>query len=233
MTLECKKELLKYMVLNINLNNDKATIYNLLKFNYFDQAISNIDDLSFSFDIDPQDKVNAKEFITAFAYFINIIKEKFFNSCRLEYNIINIIEANIEEINNYLSIKNDSLKKEALKIIITNFIKNEKYVPNIKTFLEENNIEFKDINTYSPKECEKIANLLSDIVFCQRGRGKYDDLFINIEYSLNQQLDFIKRNRNSKQIEIYKKNYILNFNKAYETMFKNYNSKKKYLKYFQ
>lgn len=232
MDLKCKKELLKYMVLNINLNNDRSTIYNLLKFNYFDDAISNIDDLSFSFDIDPQNKVNAKELILSLAYFIKIIKEKLFNSCRIEYNIINIIEANLEEINEYLSF-NAINKKIALKIIITNFIKNEKYVPSIKTFLEENNLKLKEINAYSQEECEEIANLLSDIVFCQRGRGKYDDLFINIEYNLDKQTDIIKKNRNSKQIEIYQNNYILNFNKSYEAMFKNYNSKKKYLKYFQ
>ena len=47
MTIESKKELLKYIVLNESFINDKAIIYSLLLRNYFDESINKISDKRF------------------------------------------------------------------------------------------------------------------------------------------------------------------------------------------
>ena len=138
MTIESKKELLKYIVLNESFINDKAMIYSLLLRNYFDESISKISDESFIIKIENNNEISAKQFIYSLNKFIVTIKKYFFNVYNLNILIDKIIEQNIVKINNYLCSKNLSENEQneiIYKILISNFIENIKYISSIKIFI--------------------------------------------------------------------------------------------------
>ena len=156
-----------------------------------------------------------------------------------------IVKENKEELNTLLDCKcddpyncfgirkNENIKECCYKLIIASFIKNAKYVPIIKTILDDNHIQLKEVKDYSLKESEQVLNLLSDIVFSQRGRGITMELFENIESSLKEHLERKSKSKSKKYtIEDYKNRYIDSYIKNYERMFKAYNVRKKYLRYF-
>lgn len=74
---------------------------------------------------------------------------------------------------------------------------------------------------------------ISNIAFCQRGRGNalelFDDIGARLDYFTK--ADNPIRNR-KKNIEEYKTKYVESRIADYNKMFKTYNSKKKYLRYF-
>ena len=138
MTIESKKELLKYIVLNESFINDKTIIYSLLLRNYFDESISKISDESFIIKIENNNEISAKQFIYSLNKFIVTIKKYFFNVYNLNILIDKIIEPNIVKINNYLCSKNLSENEQneiIYKILISNFIENIKYISSIKIFI--------------------------------------------------------------------------------------------------
>lgn len=240
MILETKKELLKYKILHNVLFNDIIT-YKLLRFDYFDNAIDNINEMSFYNDIDiDTSEITAEQFINLLDLFIKTIKKYFFNLASIELIIENIIENNIEMINEYLSSKYNVddekhiniLEEKIFKIIISNFIDNATTIPSIQNFLKEHNINIKPVNDYSYSESSKILHLLSDLVFCLRGRKKYFYLFENINYKLENYLERPTRKKTKYGIDYYKEKYINDYISNYDFIFKSYNSKKKYLKYF-
>lgn len=240
MTLEAKKELLKYKILNDRYFHDSIT-YKILKFNYFNNVIDKISDFSFYSNVDISDnEITAEQFIDLLELFIKTIKKYFFNPTSIEIVISGIIEDNIEMMDEYLSLKykvNDEkhikiLEEKIFKIIINNFIDNATTIPSIQTFLKEHNISIKTINDYSYDESSKILHLLSDLVFCQRGREKYTYLFENIDNNLTSYLERQAKKRSKYSIDYYKDKYINRYISNYEFIFKSYNSKKKYLKYF-
>ena len=128
---------------------------------------------------------------------------------------------------------NKNIKEYIYKIIIGNFIKNAKYIPQIESFLIENNIPLKKLNDYDLEESTNILNLLSNIVFSQRGRGDSTDLFKNIEDELQ---DYLKRKEKSKSkkytIKDFEEQFVNTYINNYSKMFKSFTNKKKYLKYF-
>lgn len=240
MTLEVKKELLKYKILNDRYFHDSIT-YKLLRFNYFNNVINKISDLSFYSNVDiDNNSISAEQFIDLLELFIKTIKKFFFNPTSIEIVICGIIEDNIDMMDEYLSLKykvNDKehikiLEEKIFKIIISNFVNNANTITSIETFLKEHNITIKPINDYSYSESSKILHLLSDLVFCQRGREKYIYLFENIDNNLTNHLDRQARKRTKYGIDYYKEKYINRYISNYEFIFKSYNSKKRYLKYF-
>ncbi len=231
MTIESKKELLKYIVLNESFINDKAIIYSLLLRNYFDESISKISDESFIIKIENNNEISAKQFIYSLNKFIVTIKKYFFNVYNLNILIDKIIEPNIIKINNYLCSKNLSENEQneiIYKILISNFIENIKYIPSIKIFLTEQKIPIKNVNDYNLNESYKILILLSDLVFCQRGLKYYDCIFENINLRIK---SYESLNQNKRQ-EKYKEKFLPSITQNYDYLFESYQNKKKYLKYF-
>lgn len=231
MTIESKKELLKYIVLNESFINDKAIIYSLLLRNYFDESISKISDESFIIKIENSNEISAKQFIYSLNKFIVTIKKYFFNVYNLNILIDKIIEPNIIKINNYLCSKNLSENEQneiIYKILISNFIENIKYIPSIKNFLTEQKIPIKNVDDYNLNESYKILILLSDLVFCQRGLKYYDCIFESINLILK---SYETLNQNKRQ-EKYKEKFLPSITQNYDYLFESYQNKKKYLKYF-
>lgn len=143
-----------------------------------------------------------------------------------------------QELRNLISCTESSSDEELYemiyKLIISNFIHNAKYVPSIVEALSNLDIPIKEVQEYTLDESRKILQLLSNVAFCQRGRGNVLELFDNIDARLDyfSKSDNYVRNRR-RNTEKYKERYINSRIEDYNKMFKTYNSKKKYLKYFE
>ncbi len=244
MSISAKIELLKYILLASS-NNYELEIYKLLNGALYSEA-DRIDDKSFSFRITPEkNKITAKQFLVYINEFILCMKSYFSNAKNLDYIMKEIIEENKKELDNLFNCECDDpyacciyedkkIKESIYKLIISNFIKNSKYIPLIEPFLLENDIPLKEINNYNFEESEKVLKLLSDIAFSQRGKGSNIDLFQNIEYYLQKHLDIKIQNQNHKYtIKDYEQKYLDKYISSYSKMLKTYTSKKKYLKHFQ
>ena len=94
-------------------------------------------------------------------------------------------------------------------------------------------IPIKEFKDYNLDESRKIVQFMSDVAFCQRGRGNvlelFDDIGARLDYFAKADDSIRNRKRN---IEAYKTRYVESRIADYNKMFKTYNSKKKYLKYF-
>ena len=77
MTIEAKKEVLKYMILNDRYFHDTLS-YKLLRYRYFDNAINNISEISLTYKkVIDNDKIQANQFLDLLELFIKIVKERF------------------------------------------------------------------------------------------------------------------------------------------------------------
>ena len=128
-----------------------------------------------------------------------------------------------DETNLYL------LKDKIYKIIINNFISNAKYVPIISSLLAEHYINIKPVNEYTYEEATKIITILSDIVFSQRGRGKYQYLFENIEINLAHNIKMRKERKKQFDETKYKEEFISRYISNYESIINTYKNKKNIL----
>ena len=198
-----------------------------------------IDERTFSFDIEPADGlISAKQFISNMNKFLRCMKNNFFNVPPFRMCVMEIVrnsEQELKELLSYVPVdsSDDKLQELVNKLIISSFISNTKYVTSIQEKLAELDIPIKKVQEYNLDESSKIVQFISDVAFCQRGRGNVLELFDNIEERLVQ-LDGAKNStRNRKRnIEVYKQRYVDSRIADYNKMFKSYNSKKKYLKYF-
>ena len=198
-----------------------------------------IDERTFSFDIEPADGlISAKQFISNMNKFLRCMKNNFFNVPPFQMCVMEIVrnsEQKLKELLSYVPVdsSDDKLQELVNKLIISSFISNTKYVTSIQEKLAELDIPIKKVQEYNLDESSKIVQFISDVAFCQRGRGNVLELFDNIEERLVQ-LDGAKNStRNRKRnIEVYKQRYVDSRIADYNKMFKSYNSKKKYLKYF-
>lgn len=245
MTLDTKTELLRYKLLNQRYEYDME-VYNLIAYGEMNNEISRIDELSFSFMVELEnEKITSRQFLVYINEFVRYMKLYFYNMATFQVSIKEIVKENKEELNNLLSCKcddpyncfgiknNKDIKECCYKLIIASFIKNAQYVPTIKTILDDNHIKLKEVKDYTLKESEKILNLLSDIVFAQRGRGITMELFESIDTNLKEYLERKSKSESKKYtIEDYRNRYIDSYIKNYEKMFKAYNIRKKYLRYF-
>lgn len=245
MTIDTKTELLRYKLLHQRYDYDME-VYNLVAYGELSDEISRIDELSFSFMVDLEnEKITPRQFLVYINEFVRYMKLYFYNMATFQVSLRVIVRGNKEELNVLLDCKcddpyncfgiknNEKIKECCYKLIIASFIKNADYVPIIKTILDENSIKLKEVKDYNLKESEKILNLLSDIVFAQRGRGITMELFESIDTNLKEHLERKSKSKSKKYtIEDYKKRYIDSYIKNYEKIFKAYNIRKKYLRYF-
>ena len=242
MTIETKRELLKYKILHERVFHDIVS-YRILRYSYFDNVINLITDISLTNNIKANNnEFTDRQFLNLLDLFVETVRKQFFNISIMENIIYCVIQSNIDLAEDYFTSTYSINDKENInilydkiyKLIISNFIKNEKYIPNIYLFLTENKIDIKPVKEYSYEEISKIITLLSDLVFCQRERGNYMYLFHDIENNLKQYLMNYENKRN-KRIDKnkFKDKRISDYVKHYDVIFKSYESKRKYIGYFK
>ena len=241
MTVEAKKEVLKYMILNDRYFRDTYS-YKLLRCRYFDNVINNISEISLNYkNVIENDKIQANQFLDLLELFIKIVKERFFNVYYMENLLRVLIQTNKEMVEDYLvsnyNVNDEAnlylLKDKIYKIIINNFISNAKYVPIISSLLAEHYIDIKPVNEYTYEEATEIITILSDIVFSQRGRGKYQYLFENIEINLAHNIKMRKERKKQFDKTKYKEEFISGYTSNYESIINTYKNKEKYIKHFK
>lgn len=201
--------------------------------------VEKIDDRTFSFDIEPADgMISAEQFIDNMNKFLKCMKTYFFNVPPLQTCISEVVRNGNQELTNLVSYipthsTDDRLQELVYKLIISNFINNAKYVPSIQEELAGLDVQIKEVQEYNLDESRKIVQFMSDVAFCQRGRGNVLELFDNIEARLDYfaKADDSVRNKR-RNIEAYKVRYVESRIADYNKLFKTYNSKKKYLRYF-
>lgn len=244
MKTETKVELLKYMMLDHSYDEYEMVIYNLISHNRLRAGVAMIDERSFSFNIDPADgQITAKQFLVNMNAFVRYMKIYFYNIAPFNTCIDYIVDNNKVLLNDLLKVKgvklssfynkqDDTTAKEIIsKLIISNFISNAKYIESIRDVLNDLQLPLKRIEDYTLEESMQILNLLSDISFCQRGRGPVMSLFENMENHLKE-YDNMDLSRRRKSADDFKKKYIDSRIADYDKLIKSYYSKKKYLKYF-
>lgn len=201
--------------------------------------VERIDDRTFSFDIEPADgMISAEQFISNMNKFLRCMKTNFFNVPPFQMCVTEIVRNGEQELKDLLSYtptdsSDERLQELVNKLIISNFISNAKYVPSIQEELTTLDVPIKKIKEYNLDESSKIVQFMSDVAFCQRGRGNvlelFDDIGARLDYFAKADAPIRNRKRN---IEAYKIRYVESRIADYNKMFKTYNSKKKYLKYF-
>lgn len=242
MNIDTRKALLLYQIINqsTSYNMEITWLIRILK-----NEIMRIDERSFSYNIEEPDPdyITATRFIKYMDYYVEYMKKYFFNVPCFKNILTDSLKGNKQEIKQlfdikdgddyYYKIKDDkNIKEKIFKIMISNFIKNAKYVPSIEVFLNENDIKLKKIEDYSLKESEKIVRLLSDLSFCTRGRGAFY-LFLSIEMNLQEYLEKKAKSKSKKYtLEDRKNMYVNDKIEEYNKIFNSYYKKNKYLRYF-
>lgn len=244
MKTETKVELLKYMILNHSYDEYEMVIYSLLSHKRLRDGVAMIDERSFSFNVDPADEqITAQQFLVNMSAFVRYMKSYFYNISSFNSCIDYIVDNNKDLVNNLLSVKgvklysfydgheDSAIKGLISKLIISNFISNAKYIESIRDVLNDLQIHLKRIEDYTSEESMQILQLMSDIAFCQRGRGPVMSLFENMKNHLKG-YDNIDLSRRRKSADDFKKKYIDSRIADYDKLIKSYYSKRKYLKYF-
>ncbi len=243
METETKVELLKYMLLNQSCDYDMM-LYDLIRRKRLTGVISKIDERTFYFNIQAEDgKISAGQFLNILHELVRYMKLYFYNIAPLSSCIDYVVECNELELTNLLSYKSSQVRgffyrlddatfEELLnKLIISSFISNVKYVTSIKDVLDDIQVPLKNIEDYSLEESKKILVLMSDIAFCQRGRGSVMKLFEKMDCHL-EEYNNMDLTRRKKSVDDFKKKYTDSCIADYDKLIKSYYSKKKYLKYF-
>lgn len=235
MTLETKKALLKAMILENDFYLDTA-VYRLVSFECLDSIISRINDKSLLFGINIDNELNANDFISLLSKLIDVFRETFINLQSVEYIFEIIITSIMDLIEDYFFSYKDKdnsklINEKICKIIISNFISNCKYISCIEELLKEKNLKLQSVNKYNLKDSLTILELLSDLVFCKKGRCDNIILFESIDKKLNS----LKSRRSNKKYnyEHYKNDFLSKNEIKYNRILNAYNNKKKYLKFFK
>lgn len=244
METETKVEILKYMILDQSYDDYDMVVYYLISHKRLSDEISRIDERTFSFKVDAADGlISAKQFLVNMNAFARYMKGYFYNIIPLNTCVEYVVDGSKSELSNLLEYENiklysffdgeeDNATRELLsKLIISNFISNAKHVPSIKDVLNDIQVPLKNVGEYNSDESMQILNLLSDIAFCQRGRGPVMRLFEKMDCRL-EKYDDMDLTRRKKSVDDFKKKYIDSCIADYDKMIKSYYSKKKYLKYF-
>lgn len=234
---ETKAELLRYILLQESRMYD-SILFHLLEFEPIRNAVALVDERTFNFKVEPANgMISAKQFLYNMSKFLKIMRNNFFNILPLQVCIIELVKNGKQEINDLLTYTSKDSSDEVLeelvnKLIISTFIHNAKYVPSIQEELAAIDIPIKEVREYNLDESRKVVQFMSDVVFCQRGRGNvleiFDDIGARLDY-FSKSDPFRKRKRD---VEAYKQRYIDSRIDDYNKLFKTYHSKKKYLKYF-
>lgn len=231
------------MMLDHSYDEYEMVIYNLISHNRLRDEVAMIDERSFSFNIDPVDgQITANQFLVNMNSFVRYMKAYFYNIASFNTCIDYIVD-NKDLLNDLLKVKgvklssfydrqDDTTAKELIsKLIISNFISNAKYIESIRDILNDLQLPLKRIEDYTTEESMQILQLMSDIAFCQRGRGPIMSLFENMENHLKSYSD-MDLSRRRKSVDDFKKKYIDSRIADYNKLIKSYYSKRKYLKYF-
>ena len=241
MKLETKRALLIYRLLSSR--NFCPDTYEVLRQGDFVDAINNINEDSFYFDIEViNNQISAEHFLNLLDYLIQTLKLYLYNTKGIISALETIVRCNKDLVNEYLTLQNKlgndedkkTINKYIYKIFISNFIYNGKYIDMVTNFLNDNNFTIKEINSYTFEELKAITNLLSDLVFCQMGAGKVYYLFYNITDELETWLN-TPRVKNSKRHneEEHRQIFLKSYKNNYKDMINAFNVRKKYLKYFR
>lgn len=245
MSLETKIEILKYILLHQSYDFDMA-LYGLIAHKRLNEEISRIDDKSFNFNFNAEaDGITSMQFLINMNEFVKCMKEYFFNIRALPTCIDYILSGSKQELSSLLSYKckrvysyfgeraDDTTEELISKLIISNFIHNAKYVDSIRDVLTDIEVPLKPLEDYTLAESKKILKLLSDMAFCQRGRGDIFCLFTSIDDQLEKRLKMSKSFQRRKPIsDVKQQEFIESVIADYNKVIKSYYSKKKYLKYF-
>ena len=142
MTINTKIELLKYKLLHQNFDYE-IEIYSLLENVKINDLVSKIDDLSFSFQVEPEkDKITAQHFLICMNELVKYMKFYFYNMLTFQVCLKEIVNGSKKELNDLLNVKEtkyfNNNRENVYKLIISNFIKNAKYISSIKNVLEDN-----------------------------------------------------------------------------------------------
>lgn len=246
MTLETKKELLRYRIFMSSFHCDIST-YHLIKYKFLDSFIEEIEEDTFYVKSDIKDgEINAERFILLLEYIVTSIRERFSSTFISVFIIEEIMKSDKDLLSEYFHYKghftgmgsNSELNRIIRRLIITNFIANSKYIDFIEPLLNDINIPLKQINEYTEKEVSSILGLIDDILFCQKAGKHCNCLFENINQCLELNLSILKERRkkiynDEKLRENHINKFIQDYYKSYEILINNYNRKKEYLKYFR
>lgn len=235
---ETKAEMLRYILLQESRLYDNV-LFTLLSTRSLMNEVERIDERTFSFDIEPDaGMISAEQFISNMNKFLRCMKTNFFNVPPFQMCVTEIVRNSEHELKDLLSYtpedsSDEKLEELVYKLTISNFIRNAKYVPSIEEELTSLDIPIKEVKEYNLDESRKIVQFMSDVAFCQRGRGNvlelFDDIGARLDYFAKADDPIRNRKRN---IDAYKTRYVESRIADYNKMFKTYNSKKKYLKYF-
>lgn len=232
------------MILNHSYDEYEMVIYNLISHKRLRDEVAMIDERSFSFNVDPaNEQITAQQFLVNMNSFVRYMKAYFYNIAPFNTCIDYIVDNNKDLLNDLLKVKgvklysfydrqDDTTAKELInKLIISNFISNAQYIESIKDVLTDLQLPLKRIEDYTSEESIQILQLMSDIAFCQRGRGPVMSLFENMENHLKG-YDNMDLSRRKKSVDDFRKRYIDSRIADYDKLIKSYYSKRKYLKYF-
>lgn len=237
MNLKNKKVVLKNIILNNEFSYD-MTVYRLINTNCLDAIISKIDNLSVVCNVNPNNNISANEqFLRLLNRFVICFKNIFpIINGSSEFVIENIINSNQYMVEKYLLSKHylgdnaysDFFYHSIYRLFINNFISNSKYISHIDKLLKKEKIKLKKMADYTFDEIHKIKDLLVRLVFCSPDRYCSLYLFYNIDYEINKYLSSIDNEKNCCEYKI-----IEYFKVQYDFIIKDYETKKKYLKYFK
>lgn len=228
MTLESKKKVLQYRILDSR-NSYDMTIFQLINSNCLNSIIQNIDETSLIHSVFLSSQtIDASQFLQLLNFFVEIFKSWFPTLMAPQLIIRILFDSNPSLVQNYFTLSYDisnqkytrKINQALYNIIIHNFIQNSEKVLSFQELLKKQQIEIKQIEFYSDLESKQILELLSDLVFCNKGKNSIA-LFLNINQEIKE-----KKKKSKDQI-------INCFSKKYEAILKRYTQKYKYLKYFK
>ncbi len=225
------KKDLKNIVLNKNYD---LIIYRLIGNNYLDFLFSKSDNKWLIDNLTKKDIISEEQIVKLLDRLIFLLKSDFISTlAHQEFIIEKIIISNKELIGDYLKIKNnlnnsefnDFINQKIYNIIVSNFCKNIKYIPELKELVTKTGIS---LNKKDHNNLLKIKKLLMDIINCNQKEYHAIYLFSDIDYDIKYE---IKRNKiDSKNII---NQIISNYIYRYSILLNNYYNKKQYLEIFE
>lgn len=219
-------------------------VYKLIHQNCFKKTINKIDNIGVPCNVNPKEIVPADEqFIRLLDRFIEFFDNTFYFLHNDSYLYIKrIIETNYKELEKFLLSKHylgdndyiDFFDDSIYRIIITNFVKNISFVPNLKKLFINEEIPIKKINRYTLEEVRKIKDLLSDIVLANT-KNTFNSilLFEDINGSISKILKQMKKKISEYELNERRKSMTNLSILKIDILIEEYLKKKKYLIYLK
>lgn len=238
-----KKQQLEKIVLESNYPFSPL-VYNLIHQDCFKNTINKIDGIGVPCNVNPSEIISAEEqFIRLLDRFIEYFDNTFYFLHNDSYLYIRrIIETNYKKVEKYLLSKHylgdndyiDFFNDSIYRIIITNFVKNISFIPNLKKLFIKEKIEIKNINQYTLEEVLNIKDLLSDIVL-SNAKDTFNSilLFEDIDDSISKIIKNMKKKAPEYELN-ERRNSMTNLSiLKIDILIEEYLKKKKYLIYLK